>query len=167
MSVSVSITVNDVKIALGNFMTPLVSGAAIVMEQVNRVSPPPSPYVAMNEISNVPLTRSYFNNNPETLQVDITGPSMIGIQCDFFGATAGDLAKTVVTCYRTPYATAMFPDGIKPLYCSDARQLPLITGEEQYETRWTFTAFIQYNPVVSIDQQSAIALKLNILEDVQ
>jgi hypothetical protein len=50
------------------------------------------------------------------------------------------------------------------LYCSDGHQMPLTTGEQQYETRWTLTASLQYNPTVSIPQQSANTLAVNIME---
>ena len=44
----------------------------------------------------------------------------------------------------------VFRANIKPLYTSDGIQAPLITGEEQYEARWTITASMQYNPVINV-----------------
>lgn len=160
-----SITVDNVIKALGGFLAPFCSGAQIVRAQQNRVAPPPNAYVLLTEISQAEIETPIANFNVPNDQTDIEGRTQIGVQVDFYGPIAGDQAKAVVTVYRSEYAPAQFPDGIKPLYCSEAHQGPLITGEEQYLQRWTLTAFLQYNPVVSIPQQSANALSVNILED--
>jgi hypothetical protein len=56
--------------------------------------------------------------------------------------------------------------GIAPLYCDDGQEVPLVTGEEQYERRWALTMSLQYNPIVIVPQQSAEVLSMNILNDV-
>lgn len=162
-----SITIDTVIAALGAFLQPFVGSAQIIRAQVNRVAPPPDSFVELTEILQVDLeTPIDFDNEPNS-QTDITGPKRIDIQIDFYGPSSGDQCTAVKGIYRSSYAPAQFPDGIKPLYCSDGHQAPLITGEEQYENRWTITASLQYNPVVSIPQQSANTLAVNILEDTQ
>jgi hypothetical protein len=159
-----SISIDAVIEALGAFLSPFVGGAAIIRAQENRVAPPAAPYVELTEILQVPLETPINVDNGANAQTDITGPKRIDIQIDFRGPASGDWCTAVTTIYRSPYAPAQFPDGIKPLYCSDGHQMPLTTGEQQYETRWTVTASLQYNPTVSIPQQSANILAVNIME---
>lgn len=162
---AVSIAVDAVIEALGALLQPFVGAAQIVRAQVNRVPPPHDSFVLLTELLQVDLeTPSALN---DAAQVSITGPKRIDVQIDFYGPAAGDQCAAVKTVYRTAYSPAQFPDGIKPLYCSNGIQSPLITAEQQYESRWTLTVSLQYNPTVVIPQQSANALALNILEDVQ
>jgi hypothetical protein len=99
-------------------------------------------------------------------QVGITGPKRIEIQADFYGPSAGDYCAAVKGVYRTAYTVAQFPSNIVPLYCSEGHQMPLTTAEQQYETRWTLTCALQYNPVVTLPVQSADELAMNVLEDI-
>jgi hypothetical protein len=163
----VSIAVDAVITALGAFLQPFVGSAQIVRGQTNRVPPPLDSYVLLTELHQQDLETSTVRNDPANSQIVITGPAQINIQVDFYGPSSGDQCKAVKTVYRTPYAPAQFPDGIKPLYCSDGIQAPLTTAEQQYEARWTITASLQYNPVVTIPQQSAKYLAVNILEDIK
>jgi hypothetical protein len=85
----------------------------------------------------------------------IYGPSRIDVQIDFYGAQAGEFCKTAKTAFRSHWGFAHFPANIKPLYTSDGVQSPLLTGEQQYESRWTLTASMQYNPTVTVPQDFA------------
>lgn len=160
MAINISITIDDVIEAFGDFLTPYVDGAEIVRSQGNRVAMPPPPCILINEILNVDIeTPSIsYTNGMDDSSAAIASPKRIDLQVDFYGANAGDLCAIVKGVYRTEYATLAFPDGIKPLYCSDGNQHPLITGEEQYLNRWTLTASLQYNPVVTVVQESATEL---------
>lgn len=159
------ITVDAVIKALKTFLTPFVPGAQIIRGQANRVAPPPSPFVALTEILQVPLETPVVSNNPAAAQSTYMGPTRIDIQVDFYGAQAGDYCKALNNVFRTSYAASQFPANIQPLYCSDGHQGPLITAEQQYESRWTLTATLQYNPSVIVPQDYAQALAVNILED--
>jgi hypothetical protein len=124
---------------------------------------PRSGFVELTEILQVDLETP---NTVETADTaTITGPKRIDIQVDFFGPASGDWSSAIKTVYRSPYAPAQFPDGIKPLFCSDGHQAPLVNAEQQYEGGWTLTASLQYNPAVVIPLQSANVLAVNILED--
>jgi hypothetical protein len=92
---------------------------------------------------------------PDDGTATVYGPSRIDIQIDFYGAQAGEFCKTVKTAFRSHWGFAHFPAGIKPLYTSDGMQSPLTTGEQQYESRWTLTASMQYNPTVTVPQDFA------------
>ena len=163
-----SLTIDVVIAALGAFLQPFIgTDTPIIRAQENRVPPPGvAGYVELTEILQVLLETPIDIGNGANSQTDITGPKRIDIQIDFRGPSAGDWCTAVETIFRSPYAVAQFASapGITPLYCSDGHQVPLTTGEQQYETRWTVTASLQYNPTVSVPQQSATALRVDVIE---
>jgi hypothetical protein len=160
-----SIVIDSVIAALAAFIQPFASGVEIVRSQGNRVPPPPGAYIELTELTIVDIETPISIQVPANSQTNITGPARIDVQVDFYGLSAGDQCKAVKGVYRSAYAPAQFPDGIKPLYCDDGHQRPLVTGEEQYLTRWTLTASLQYNPVVSIPSQFASALSVALIKE--
>lgn len=160
-----SILIDAVITALADFIQPFVGAAPIIRAQVNRVPPPAPGFVELREILQVDLETPTSTNNTLNQQAQITTPTRIDIQVDFYGPSAGDWCKAIKAVMRSQYAPAQFPAGIAPLYCSDGNQAPLITGEQQYENRWILTCSLQYNPNVFVPQQSATALAVNETED--
>ena len=162
-----SITVDQVIDALAAFLAPFMPGAQIVRGQVNRVALPSNPCAVLTEILQVDLSVPHTDYQPPTDPIPaigsatIYGPSRIDVQIDFYGALAGEFCKTVKTAFRSHWGFAHFPAGIKPLYTSDGMQSPLTTGEQQYESRWTLTASLQYNPIVTVPQDFADVLVPN------
>lgn len=150
-----SITVDQVIDALADFLAPFVPGASVVRAQVNRVAMPPNPCVILTEMLQVDLSVPATNYQPDDDTATVYGPSRIDVQIDFYGAQAGEFCKTVKTAFRSHWGFEHFPANIKPLYTSDGMQSPLITGEQQYESRWTLTASLQYNPTVTVPQEFA------------
>lgn len=138
----------------------------IIRGQSNRVAPPVTAFVVLTEMLSIPLETPSVTNDSGNMQIAVSGPKQINVQIDFYGPSAGDQCAAVEGIYRSAYSTDQFPDGIKPLYTANGIQSPLITGEEQYESRWTLTASLQYNPVVALPQQSANALALATLEEI-
>ena len=150
-----SITVDQVIDALAAFLAPFMPGAQIVRAQVNRVALPSNPCAVLTELLQVDLSVPATDYQPTANTATIYGPSRIDVQIDFYGAQAGEFCKTVKTAFRSHWGFAHFPANIKPLYTSDGVQSPLLTGEQQYESRWTLTASMQYNPTVTVPQEFA------------
>lgn len=165
MQYATSIAIDNVIEALGAFVQPFVGATQIIRAQENRAAMPHRAFVELTELLTVDLETPAAVTDAANSQVTITGPKRVDVQVDFYGPAAGDWCNAVKGVYRTGYAAPMFPDGIKPLYCSDAHQAPLIDAEQQYESRWTVTASLQYNPCVSLPQQFANKLALHTLED--
>lgn len=157
-----SVTVDNVIAALGAFLAPFVPGAQVVRAQANRVAMPSNPCVILTELLQVDLSVPDTTYAPSTDSAAIKGPSRIDVQIDFYGVQAGEFCKTFKTAFRSHWAYTHFPAAIKPLYTSDGMQSPLITGEQQYESRWTLTASMQYNPVVTVPQDFADTLALSV-----
>lgn len=149
---------------LGDFLQPFMpEGAAVVRGQVNRVPLPTNPCAVLTEMLQTDLSVPATTFAPPTGEeddgtVDIYGPKRIDVQIDFYGTVAGELCSTVKTAFRSYWGFEHFPPYIKPLYTSDGMQSPLITGEQQFDSRWTLTVSIQYNPTVTVPQDSAIEL---------
>lgn len=161
----VSIAIDDVITALGAFLQPFAGTSQIIRAQVNRVSPPTGAFVELTELMTVDLETPTATTILGGTASTIYGPKRIDVQVDFYGPSSGDQCNAVKSIYRSVYGATGWPDGIKPLYCSDGHQSPLITGEEQYESRWTLTASLQYNPTVSIPQQSANQLAVTSIQE--
>jgi hypothetical protein len=64
------------------------------------------------------------------------------IACDFFKASGFD---------------------IQPLYFADFKQLPIISGEEQYIERWTALFELQINPIITLDLETANTLTSGVI----
>ena len=150
-----SITIDQVIDALKTFLTPFVPDAQIVRAQVNRVAMPSNPCVILTEMTQTDLSVPFTEYYPDDDAATILGPTKIDVQIDFYGAQSGEYCKAVKTAFRSHWGFSHFPDNIKPLYTSDGIQSPLTTGEQQYESRWTLTAYLQYNPIVTVPQQFA------------
>src|ERR1035441_2657163 len=90
-----SITIDAVIDALGAFLQPFCPGATIIRAQVNRVAPPPDPYVLLTEILQVDLETPIDVDNGANSQTDITAPKRIDIQVDFYGPSSGDQCTAV------------------------------------------------------------------------
>ena len=155
MMYTASISVDQVIDALAAFLADFVPGGQIVRAQVNRVALPANPCAVLTEVLQVDLSVPATEYQPLDGTATIYGPSRIDVQIDFYGAQAGEFCKTAKTAFRSHWGFAHFPANIKPLYTSDGIQSPLTTGEQQYESRWTLTASMQYNPTVTVPQEFA------------
>jgi len=155
---SSSITVDQVIDALADFLAPFVPAAQIVRAQVNRVAMPSNPGIVLTELNQVDLSVPNTDYQPDDGTATINGSARIDVQIDFYGAQASEFCKTVKTAFRSHWGFAHFPANIKPLYTSDGIQAPLVTGEQQYESRWTLTASLQYNPIITVPQDFADGL---------
>lgn len=148
-------SIDSAVVAVTDFLHPLMpSGTQIVRGQSNGVPPPLPPSVVITEIGQPQYTTTRTSLNAMTGQQTFDMPKMLNLQLDFYGNQAGDMVSTAVTMLRSLYAGESFPDGVEPLYCSDAIQAPLITGEKQYEARWSTTLSVQYNAAVTVAQES-------------
>lgn len=150
-----SITVDQVIDALKAFLAPFTPGSQIVRGQGNRVPMPTDPCVVLTEILRIDLSVPTTDYQPLADTATIHGPSRIDVQVDFYGPQAGEFCQVAVTAFRSFWGFDHFPSNIKPLFTSDGRQSPLTTGEQQYESRWTLTASMQYNPTVTVPQEFA------------
>ena len=168
MSATISLTDSDVFTALRTFLTSiLLAGTEVVQGQDNRVPMPIGDFVTMTAKSNsrIELNHTVYTDpgtNPGS-EAYVT-PSEFVIQLDFYGTNSAQNAKITESLFRSQSALDSFSNAnIKPLYADNPVQIPLINGEEQYEQRWKVDAHIQYNPAVTMPQDFAAALTINVI----
>lgn len=160
-----SIAIDQVIDALSAFLTPFVPGQ-VVRGQVNRVPLPSNPCVVLTDLLTVDLSVPHTEYQPLADTATIYGPARIDVQVDFYGDSASEYCKVVQTSFRSEWGYNQFPSNIKPLYTGDGLQSPLITGEQQWQARWTLTVSMQYNPTVTVPQQFADEASLAIFQEV-
>lgn len=134
----------------------LGDGTFIAQTQANRVAMPDSAnFVFMTPMSRIELGTSVDDWPPDAVAptvLDVTQPTEFTVQIDFYGPLASDWAQKVITLTRNLYGAERL---VTPLYTTGARQLALINGEQQYESRWTVSLVTQINPTVSTAMQFA------------
>ena len=150
---TVAHTVDDVIDAVATYLQPFVGGATIVQAQANRVAMPANPCVVLtplfHKILSTPFTIDDVANSKQSIGTDV----QIDVQVDLYGVASGDQCRAIVDVFRTSYAVSSLPEWLVPLYSSDGTQSPLITGEQQYEARWTITLSLQYVAPVDVPMQ--------------
>lgn len=85
-----------------------------------------------------------------------TQETLFEVQLDVHGPNSADNAQTITNLMRSPYATQFFadlPSSVSPLHADDARQMPFINDQNQYENRWTIQAMLQIDQTVAVPQQ--------------
>lgn len=87
---------------------------------------------------------------------DMLQPTKMTVQIDVHGPNSGDNAQIITTAFRDEYAVDSFASSgfdVAPLYCDDAKQVPYINGENQFEGRWSIDAVMHCNPKLIVPQQ--------------
>lgn len=148
-------SVDAAVVAVAGFLQPLMPvGTKIVRGMANNVPPPKGPFIVITEVGQPQYTTTRTKLDAIAGTMTYVMPKFLNFQIDFYGLQAGTMVNTAVTMLRSTYAPEKFPEGVKPLYCSDAMQAPLTTGEKQFETRWLCTMSLQYNAPVIVTQES-------------
>jgi hypothetical protein len=89
----------------------------------------------------------------------------MAVQVDVYGPNSGNFAQIISTLFRDAYAVEQFAalsPAISPLYADEPRQLAFSDGEQQYENRWSIDVLIQVDETVTVPQQFADTLKINV-----
>jgi hypothetical protein len=168
MSIPSAPVLDAVFTKLAAFLATIVpTGTEIVQGLGNRVPMPVGPFIAMT-----PILQTRLDTNQDTYADPYPTPGgarsvqqniRLQVQLDCYGPDAGDWATTISTLLRDDYGVdALAPDAA-PLYVEDPRQVPFISGEEQYVTRWTVGAILQYNPVTALPQDFAAAAVVDLI----
>lgn len=169
MSALISITEDDLVDDLGAFADTLVD-FEVVRGQVNRVpTPKGSEYAVITPMGVVGLSTvrtNYDDPTPTTGTREFTRPTQWSAQIDCYGEKAQDAALVLSIALRSQYGCEFLADRghAQPLHCTEPKQLPFITGENQYTERWSFDAVLQFNPTVTLPQQFADQLHVDLIE---
>jgi hypothetical protein len=151
--------------------TVVPPGTEIVKGLGNRAPPPAGPHVAVTLLfqqrlrtNQAAYTDTGNPGPPEDQGARAVEVGMrLDMQLDFYGPDAGNWAAMTVALLRDDYGCEQLAPDCQPLYADEGRQIPFVTGEQQYQQRWTVTATLQYNPVTSLPQQFANAAVVDLI----
>ena len=149
-----SITIDIALEAMRQFLLIVNPGASIVRGQVNRVAMPTLPVIVMTELMQMDLCRPYITQVNETAN-KITTPSRLDVQLDFYGFATSEYAQTIRATIMSGWAYDVFPNYVKPMFCSEIIQSAFETGAEQTVNNWQCTISLQYNPVTTVPIETA------------
>ncbi|MDE1905343.1 MAG: hypothetical protein KGH75_02680 [Rhodospirillales bacterium] len=160
--ISVSLTDTDVFTAIRSaLLVILPAGTEVIRTLANGVPMPIGGFVAMNPVGmkrmNVGVTGFAdpgTNPGTKTIETDV----QFDVQLDFYGESACAWATMTQALFRDESGVSLFPSTVVPLYADDPQQMPLINGEQQFETRWRVQAAVQFNPATTVSQDFAGAL---------
>lgn len=168
MSTPVSVTEDALVDALGGFVQVIVGDQVeVVRGQQNRAPSPKGRYVYITPVlaPALSLPRAKYADVPGAGTMTLTRPTQWNAQMDCYGDSAQDMALAISIALRSSYGCdALKASGAQPLYTSEPRQLPFVTGEHQYLERWSFDAVLQFNPSIAVPQQFAASLHVNLVE---
>ncbi len=123
---------------------------------LNRLAMPKADFIVLSPLGQKALATNTTVYDATTKSVRRSTEWSAQIDC--YGKGGGDLAQVIGTMIRDSWACERFaaldPD-VQPLYATDAKQIPLVTGEQQYEQRWAFEVRLSYKPIVVVLQDSA------------
>lgn len=157
-------TSDDVFIAVRAFILSLFNPGEVEVIQGlgNGVPMPDGEFICMTATQQTRLSTN-LESYAVDLQRQVTMPTMYDIQIDCYGPLSSDRATAIVAMWRDPYGCDALASIGAPLYSSDPIQMPLVNGEENYEQRWKIAALLQFNPVITLPQQSATELAVDLV----
>lgn len=168
MSATISLTQADVMTAVRSFLLGVLpSGIEVVKGFDNHVPQPKGPnYVQFFWIDTSRLATNwneYIGNTqpapaPQDGKMQARKGAQARVQIDFYGPEAQEYAEMVSTLLRDEYgcnAFAAINPEIQPLHADEAKNMPIVNGESQYEQRFMVEALLQINPVTTVPQDFA------------
>lgn len=164
MSLVVTPLVDDVITDVGNFIVSIVpAGTPVLRGPIDRAAYPNVDFVLMTPVYRVPLRTTIVTDDGVDTATWEQG-TKVELQIDLYGDTFGaDWCAMFSTLWKTEYACDALGTTCSPLYTDGGRQMPLVTGEEQYLERWMVRTFLQYNPTVSTPQDYADTVDITVV----
>lgn len=141
--------------ALRAYLLGLAPGVPVVRANANRVPMPSGAFTLLTLLTKERLSttwRTYTDTETEGTQNDVQPFSYV-FQVDFFGEGGGGRAAAFCTLWHDFHAFDNMPEGVKPLWCSDPRMMPITDAEREYVERWTVEARVEVNPTVRVPME--------------
>ena len=158
MSATINTTARDLFVELKAFIVAQlgIDAGNVIQGYNNRAAMPTGGFVVMSMVYSNRLATNTHSNTDDSLTV--LKPTDVAVQIDCYGDKSYEWSHTLCTLLRDDVSISDFPSGIVPLYADDARLMPIINSEQQYEKRWMFTANFQVNSAVTLGIQTANTL---------
>lgn len=113
-------------------------------------------------------TQTVVNGTLSGGQVGVAQATEVMIQLDVHGPSSGDNSQVITTLMRDEYGVRRLQElsggQVWPLYADDPRQTAFINEQQQYEDRYVLSCVLQINPVVTIPQEFASVVEVDLLD---
>jgi hypothetical protein len=153
--IAVGSTIFGVGVAAGTTVTAIVTGTG---------------QVGTYTVSGAPQTvgSESLSAGTEQLTQEMRWTFQLDFHADPTNDISGDMATTISTLLRDDFGVQQFANqspnyGVVPLYADDARQTPFFNDQQQVEIRWVVEAVLQSNAVVSVPQQFADSVAVQLI----
>ncbi len=168
MSVQISITEAELVHDLITFFETLVD-CDVVRGLPGQVPSPMRECVVITPLAAQGLslpTAVYADPATATGTLSITQATQWSARVDSYGARAHDmaLALSIVLCSAVGCEFLGTLGRAQPLSASAMTHLPISSAEGPFFERWSFDAFLQFNPFITVPQQFADQLHVGLIE---
>ena len=172
MSTTLSLTESQTLAAMRSFLLGVLPPTVEVIRGQDNLVPEPgvTDFVTMTTLfrmrleTNVHLYTDGYPNSPGAN--DIMSPRKVSVQLDVHGPNSADNAEIIATLFRDEYGVSAFALSgydVTPLYCDTPHQIPFLNENQQIEERWVVDAHVQTNPIITLSQDFAAALDLDLV----
>lgn len=160
MAATLNISHDDIYADVRQYLLTLFPDIEAVRGYSNNVPLPNAPFVLMNIITETDLNtpiNEFQGNGRATVSRSVE----TAMQLDFYGKESGERARAFQNLWRGYHACDNL-EKCRPLYSDPLRYIPLSNEEQNYEERWSLTAYLTYCPVITYEQDSVQDVKLSL-----
>lgn len=133
----------------------------VIQGRQNGVPMPTGPFITMTQTGQKGLSTFDASYNPGTGQEAVNMAFDTVIQCDCYGAGAGDMATAISTMFASEQGCSFFDayvaeaglSAIEPLYADDPISMAFTNEENQYEQRYLVKVHINVTNAVTLPMQ--------------
>ncbi len=166
MSTVIDISGDAILTAVRSFLTSVLPTSVQVVAGLDNQAPMPTgDFIVMTLASMERLSYSmdsYSYTAASGSALASMTPWRVEIALDIYSPNGQQYAALLAGLLRSEYGTDNFPAPVVPLYCSDPKQLPLITAGENWLQRWRMELSAQVNGTVTLATETADQLQIGL-----
>jgi hypothetical protein len=168
MAVTVTPTQSQLLTKIKAFIADIVPvGVTVIQGLGNRAAIPSGPFVAMTVLNQRRLAtndEAYTDDYPYFGSRSVSASWQVNVQMDFYGPESGNWAAAFCTLFRDDYGCDFLAPECQPLYADTPKLAPWVSSEAQWVHRWTVSAAFNWRELVTVSQQFADALEVELVE---
>lgn len=153
---------DDLMVKLRSFVLQVIPDIEVIQGLGNGVAMPDGPFVCFTATKQRRISTNISRHMPTENLRNVLMPTEYTLQVDCYGPLSSDYATLLAALWRDSYACDSLAPLAAPLNVTNPVQIPLVNGEQNYEHRWTFSALLQFNPVIAVPQQYADVIEVDV-----
>lgn len=159
--VRINVTDREImKVLLPYFHDLLDAKGQVVVGLQNNV-PLPLNAIVLFPISEENIDKGVDYFDKEKGEAYVLNSVKMRLQVDFYGEKAHERARKLSNVWRDFYTTEKFSI-LQPLYSEGVRFMQFINEKSQYEKRYSVDLFLQYNTVVTYNEDFVTSYELSL-----